>query len=182
MFEKFYTKEKNIVPDIAELETSHNTLPTGHFIRNKRIVVSGIETYVLEILPETASFIQNKYDRHKNNQFYKIARWRGEEVFFKQITQPNGEKELAILRTLDKIGIPVLFRGVVKIPDGALYMVNTFQDGPAFKSLAAAFQSVDRQYHQFIRQQLESIFYFYNMVCSIRIFNSWFQKTVKFML
>ncbi len=160
MFEKFYVEEERIVPDIniSEVEMSGGAIPHTHIVRNKRTITDGIETYELEVLPKPASLIEKKYNRHENSQFYKVAKWRGEKVFLKQITQPNGERELAILRTLSEIGIPVLFKGVVRNTDGSLYMVSSFQESPVFKSLEAAFKSFDVKYHTDILQQLKHIY------------------------
>ena len=123
----------------------------------KNNVIPDINIAELEILPETTSLVYNKYNRHKDNQFYKIAIWRGEKVFLKKIKDSKGEYELAILHTLNKIGIPTLLRGVVKDKDGILYMVNTFQDSVVFRNLEDVSSYLDKQYHESVRQQLDRI-------------------------
>lgn len=123
----------------------------------KNNVTPDINIAELEILPETTSLVYNRYNRHKDNQFYKIAVWRGEKVFLKKIKDSDGEYELAILRTLNKIGIPTLLMGVVKDKDGILYMVNTFQDSVVFRNLEDVSSDLDKQYHESVRQQLDRI-------------------------
>lgn len=136
MFEHFYTKMEDMAPDIniAEIKISQ-----GAFGR--------------------------MFD-HLNSQDYLIGRWLGKwgerKVFLKKIQKPRGEEELAVMRTLRRIGIPVLFEGVVQNKDGTLYMVNLFLDSPLFKSEAEAFQYFPSHLHPKIRQQLEQIHALYS--------------------
>lgn len=131
IFRRFYVKIKDIVPDIELTE--------------------------LEILPETEIFTYNRYNRHADRKSYKIAKWRGEKVFLKKIRLSDGEHELAMLRTLNQIGIPTLFKGVIRDDLGDLYMVSQFQVGEVFRSTGEPLTHVRPEYHGFVRKQVDEI-------------------------
>ena len=168
MFERFYIKIEDIVPDIdiTELKISQDIFIPESIRKNKYTLASGVEVTMLEMLPEPhPSIISDAVSRitdQLNNQYYLTGKWRGEKVFLKKIRKLHGEEELSTLRTLGKIGIPILFKGVVKNTNGALYIVNIFQDSPLFKSEEAAFKSFNVQYHELIRQQLDRIYFLFS--------------------
>ena len=119
-------------------------------------IVPDIEMAELEILPETDSLLYNRYNRH-GEKFYKIAKWKGEAAFLKKIKPPHGEKELATLRIFNQIGVPTLFRGVVRDTDGTLYMVSKFQKGATLRNQEDVLENVNEQYHESVRQQVREI-------------------------
>ena len=120
-------------------------------------IIPNIKISELEILPETDSFIYNRYNKHRDNQYYKTAKWRGKKVFLKKIKDSNGEYEMAVLRTLNRIGIPTLFIGTVRNTDGVLYMVSKFQESEVFRAREDFLTRLDPQYHQSVLQQLDRI-------------------------
>ena len=169
IFGHFYRKMEDIVPDIniTELKISQEIFIPGDLKRNEySLVPGGIEITTFEILREPANAVLadafNRMFDHLNNQDYLIGKWHGKKVFLKKIQRSQGEDELAVMRTLNKIGIPVLFKGVVKNKDGTLYMVSLFLDSPLFKSEEAALQYFSIQYHEKIRQQLQQIHSLYS--------------------
>ena len=109
------------------------------------------------IQPEIDSLIYNRYNRHADNQYYKIAIWKGKKVFLKKIKASHGEHELAVLRTFNQIGIPVLLQGVVRDTDGTLYMVSKFQERKALRTQQEILTDIDKQYHKSVYQQLREI-------------------------
>lgn len=128
-----------------------------HFYVKTEDIVPDIDIKELEILPETDSLIHNRYNRHANKQYYKIAIWKGEKVFLKKIKAPHGEHELAVLRIFNRIGIPVLFQGVVRDTDGTLYMVSKFQERKILRNQQEVLTNIDKQYHKPVYQQLREI-------------------------
>ena len=150
IFRHFYVKVKDILPDIEFTE--------------------------LEILlSDTESFTYNRYNRHADRKSYKIAKWKGEKVFLKKIRSGDGEHELAMLRTLNQIGIPTLFKGVVRDNLGDLHIVSQFQAGEVFKTPEGPFTHVNLEYHGLVRKQVDEI----NFLLAIaHIFPSDFQFMV----
>lgn len=139
-------------------------------------IIPTIERTELKVLPETDSLIYNRYNRHGDNQYYKIAMWRGEKVFLKKIAPPQGEHELAVLRTFSHVGIPTLFRGVMRDTDGVLYMVSRFQDGGTLRNqLDVLAERVNDKHYGSIVQQLGEI---QNVFSKIGIFPADFQFMV----
>ena len=128
-----------------------------HFYLKTEDIVPDIDIKELEILPETDSLIYNWYNRHKDNQYYKTAIWRGKKVFLKKIKALHGEHELAVLRTFNRIGIPVLLQGVVRDTDGILYMVSKFQERKILRNQQEVLTNIDKQYHKPVYQQLREI-------------------------
>ena len=150
IFRQFYVKIKDILPDIEFTE--------------------------LEILlPDTESFTYNRYNRHGDRKSYKIAKWKGEKVFLKKIRPGDGEHELAMLRTLNQMGIPTLFKGVVRDDLGDLHIVSQFQHGEVFKTPEGPFTHVSLKHHELVRRQVDEI----NFLLAIaHIFPSDFQFMV----
>ena len=128
-----------------------------HFYLKIEEIIPDIERSELEVLPETNAFVHNRFNRHKDNQYYKIAIWRGEKVFLKKIKVPQGEHELAVLRTFNHLGIPTLFHGIVRDIDGTLYMVSKFQEGGTLRTLLDVLQNVDEKYYESVNQQMNEI-------------------------
>lgn len=69
----------------------------------------------------------------------------------------DGEYELSMLYFLNRIGIPTLFKGVVKEADGTLYMLNTFKESMVFRIWEDVSSYLHTKYHESVREQLDKI-------------------------
>ena len=148
-FGSLYSKKASLFSAKIIFRQMHKIVKSG--------VVPDINITELEILPETKSLIYNQYNRHKDSQYYKVAYLKGSKVFLKKIKGFNGEYELAMLRTLARVGAPILFRGVVRDAEGVLYMVSTFQNSRVFRNAEDIHSYLDEKLQKSAQQEMERV-------------------------
>lgn len=78
--------------DLGRINTSGQTATSSTreifqrlYVDIKKSITPDVNIAELEILPETTSLVYNKYNKHRDNQFYKIAKWRGEKVLMENM-------------------------------------------------------------------------------------------------